>query len=83
MVPAEPESSAVLDVRVPVTPVIEASQAGRRRLRLLPVAVAVVVVLAGSALFLSGYTMGRQAAAELRSTSSGRSTVFTPSSLEP
>jgi carboxyl-terminal processing protease len=63
MVPAESESTAVLDVPLPVTPV-EAGQSGRRRVRLLPVAVAIVAVLAGSALFLSGYTMGRQAAAE-------------------
>lgn len=64
MVPAEPESSAILDVSLPVTPVIEASRPDRRRIRLLPVAIAIVTVLAGSALFLSGYTMGRQAAAE-------------------
>lgn len=62
MLPAESDSSANLDV--PITPGIEATQAGRRRIRLLPIAVAVVAVLAGSALFLSGYTMGRQAAAE-------------------
>ena len=64
MVPADSESSAILDVSIPVTPVARANQAGRRRIRLLPVAGAVVAVLAGSALFLSGYTMGRQAAAE-------------------
>ena len=64
MVPADSESSAILDVSIPVTPVTRANQAGRRRIRLLPVAGAVVAVLAGSALFLSGYTMGRQAAAE-------------------
>ncbi|MGZ8514842.1 MAG: S41 family peptidase [Candidatus Limnocylindrales bacterium] len=64
MVPADSESTAVLDVSIPITPVTRANQAGRRRIRLLPVAVAVVAVLAGSALFLSGYTMGRQAAAE-------------------
>ncbi|MGZ8437692.1 MAG: S41 family peptidase [Candidatus Limnocylindrales bacterium] len=64
MVPADSESTAVLDVSIPITPVTRANQAVRRRIRLLPVAVAVVAVLAGSALFLSGYTMGRQAAAE-------------------
>src|SRR5512140_742352 len=67
MVPADSESTAVLDVPIPVTPVTpvtEANRAGRRRIRLLPISIAVVAVLAGSALFLSGYTMGRQAAAE-------------------
>jgi carboxyl-terminal processing protease len=54
----------MLDAPIPVTPTEDTNQAGRRRIRLVPVALAVVVVLAGSALFLSGYTMGRQAAAE-------------------
>ena len=63
MVPAESEP-ALLDVSIPVTPVIEANRAGRRHVRLLPIAMAIVAVLGGSALFLSGYTMGRQAAAE-------------------
>ncbi|MEP6638876.1 MAG: S41 family peptidase [Chloroflexota bacterium] len=35
-----------------------------RRIPFLPVSVALVAILAGSALFLSGYTLGRQAAAE-------------------
>ncbi len=35
-----------------------------RHIPFLPISVALVTVLAGSALFLSGYTMGRQAAAE-------------------
>ena len=66
MVPAESESESatLLDVSNPANPVIQSSQARRRRVRLLPIAAAVVVVLGGSALFLSGYTMGRQAAAE-------------------
>jgi carboxyl-terminal processing protease len=59
MVPAETESPAIPDV--PLTPVARSS---RRRVYLLPMAIAVVAVLAGSALFLSGYTMGRQAAEE-------------------
>ena len=59
MVPAEPESRPILDV--PVTPV---SPSSRRRIQLLQIAVAVVAVLAGSALFVSGYTMGREAASE-------------------
>ncbi len=35
-----------------------------RRIRALPLAIAVVVVLAGSALFMSGYSMGRQSAVQ-------------------
>jgi carboxyl-terminal processing protease len=64
MVPAEPESVALLDVPVAVTPFAESGQSSRRRFRLVPISVAVVAVLAGSALFLSGYSMGRQSAAE-------------------
>ena len=36
----------------------------RRRLPILPMAIALVAVLAGGALFMSGYTMGRQMALE-------------------
>jgi carboxyl-terminal processing protease len=64
MVPAESDFPAPADAQVAVAPVLEPKPPGRRRIRLLPVSVAVVAVLAGSALFLSGYTMGRQAAAE-------------------
>ncbi|MEX1169755.1 MAG: S41 family peptidase [Chloroflexota bacterium] len=35
-----------------------------RRIRALPLAIAVVVVLGGSALFMSGYSMGRQSAVQ-------------------
>ncbi|MEA2609457.1 MAG: carboxyl-terminal processing protease [Chloroflexota bacterium] len=59
MVPAETETAASLDV-----PLTAVRGPGRRRIRALPIAIVVVAVLAGSALFLSGYTMGRQAAAE-------------------
>ena len=45
---------------VPVEPVVAPT---RRRIRFLPISIAVVVVLAGSALFMSGYTMGSRAAA--------------------
>ena len=68
MVPAEselePELAPNPTVDVPVAPPVEASQQNRRRTYLLPVAMAVVAILGGSALFVSGYTMGRQAAAE-------------------
>lgn len=36
----------------------------RRSIPILPIAILVVALLAGSALFMSGYTMGRQAASE-------------------
>jgi carboxyl-terminal processing protease len=64
MVPADSERSVLTDVPIPVAPTSEAQPTGRRRVRLAPIAAAVVTVLAGSVLFLSGYTMGRQAAAE-------------------
>ena len=66
MVPAEPEPepATILDVTQSTPPAAEAGPPDRRRIRLLPIAIGVVTVLAGSALFLSGYTMGRQAAAE-------------------
>ena len=59
MVPAEPETPTIPDVAL--TPL---TRSGRRRNQLLQVAITLVAVLAGSALFLSGYTIGRQAAIE-------------------
>jgi carboxyl-terminal processing protease len=64
MVPAESDSPALVDVPPTVIPVVQSIRPGGPRIKLLPVAAAVVAVLAGSALFLSGYTMGRQSAAE-------------------
>jgi carboxyl-terminal processing protease len=65
----EPRSAEALDV--PVAPVsrggaTESSETGRGRGRLpiLPIAIAVVALLAGGALFMSGYSMGRQLADE-------------------
>lgn len=52
----------VLRLDVPVTAVSPPVQVARRRLRALPLAIAVVVILGGSALFMSGYSMGRQSA---------------------
>ena len=43
-------------------PVAAPARAPRRRLPLLPISIAVVAILAGSSLFISGYTLGRQTA---------------------
>ena len=58
---ADPDP-AVLDV--PVTAVSPPEPLAGRRVRALPLAIAVVVVLGGSALFMSGYSMGRQSAVQ-------------------
>ncbi len=59
-------SSGGLDV--PVGPVLggapTAAPAPGRRLPMLPIAIGLVVVLAGAALFMSGFSMGRQTAVE-------------------
>ena len=44
----------------------------RRRLPVLPISIAVVAILAGSALFMSGYTLGRQAASAPRDAGLGQ-----------
>jgi carboxyl-terminal processing protease len=48
---------------VPVSPVTVPSKTGRS-FPILPVAIALVALLAGGALFMSGYSMGRQTAVE-------------------
>ena len=65
--PVEPDvapepvaSEPVASEPVPSEPV----PSGPRRLPVLPVAIALVVVLAGATLFMSGYSMGRQSAVE-------------------
>ena len=50
-------------LEVPLAPVVMPTPP-RRRFRMLPVAIAIVTVLAGGALFMSGYSMGRQSAVE-------------------
>ncbi len=57
------ESEPSTDFNVPVTPVAPRSQSGRR-LPVLALAMALVAILAGSALFMSGYSLGRQTAVE-------------------
>jgi hypothetical protein len=44
--------------------VTAAADPAPRRTLFLPISIAIVAILAGSALFMSGYTMGRQAATE-------------------
>ncbi len=77
MVPAdpdlpEPDPSPSLDLppSAPIEPVAAfavtpaAPTTARRRLPFLPISIALVTILAGSALFMSGYTIGRHTAAE-------------------
>jgi carboxyl-terminal processing protease len=67
MLPNDPPPPTSLEV--PVTPVLApgtppvATDPGRR-LPILPLAIALVAIMAGGALFMSGYSMGRQAAVE-------------------
>ncbi|MFP5343371.1 MAG: S41 family peptidase [Candidatus Limnocylindria bacterium] len=63
MLPSDPPPPTSLEV--PVTPVSPpgAERAGRR-IPILSLAVALVAIMAGGALFMSGYSMGRQAAVE-------------------
>jgi carboxyl-terminal processing protease len=62
MYTADPEP--VLNLDVPVMALAPSVRPANRRIRALPLAVAVVVILGGSALFMSGYSMGRQSAAQ-------------------
>jgi len=72
MLPADPDlpapdrsPGADRPPTTPVEPVTPASAATpHRRLPLLPISIALVAILGGSALFLSGYTMGRQTASD-------------------
>ena len=60
--PQEPSAQAALDV--PVAPVAAPPVESGRRIPILAIAIVIVALLAGGALFLSGYSMGRQSAAE-------------------
>jgi carboxyl-terminal processing protease len=66
--PADPSAPLEDPVAEPVPEVIEtpivAPVAEPRRWPILPLAIAVVAILAGAALFLSGYSLGRQTAVE-------------------
>jgi len=72
---AEPDP--VLHLEVPAAAVLPPAQLAGRRLRALPLAIAVVVILGGSALFMSGYSMGRQAATQ-PGTPAGDQGAFVP-----
>lgn len=61
MHPADPEPALSLDMPVTASPPLIVAP---RRMRALPLAIAVVAVLGGSALFMSGYSMGRQTAGQ-------------------
>ncbi len=62
MTTADPEPVLGLDLPLPPTtpPAVQVS----RRMKALPLSIAVVVILGGSALFMSGYSMGRQSAVQ-------------------
>jgi len=62
MEPTEPDP--VPQVDLPVMAVAPPAPLAGHRMRALPLAIAVVVILGGSALFMSGYSMGRQAATQ-------------------
>jgi carboxyl-terminal processing protease len=66
-----------LSDRLAAAPVPLAVRPSRRRALVLPASLSAVALLAGSALFLSGYSMGRQAAAE-PGTPGGESSAFRP-----
>lgn len=78
-VPAEPQASdSAHDAAVPVDArVAAAAGPDRRRSRPVLVAVALVAVLAGGALFLSGWTLGRQSALT-PGTPAGEAEAFQP-----
>lgn len=63
MTTADPEPVLSLDLPVRAS-APTAVPLTRRRLRALPLSIAVVVVLGGAALFMSGYSMGRQSAVQ-------------------
>ena len=48
----------------PAPPALPSAVPGRRAIPFLAISIALVAILAGSALFMSGYTMGRQTAVE-------------------
>ncbi len=57
MVPADPDAATLEPLPAPLTP-------ERRRLPLVSISIALVAILAGSALFISGYTLGSRTAGD-------------------
>jgi len=88
MIPADPELPESLAVDTPapvatepvttepVTPVAPTSAPGRH-LPILPIAVALVAILAGGALFMSGYSLGAKASSQ-PGTPAGEAKAFQP-----
>lgn len=62
LAPIVPVGPTAADPAVVV--VAPAAEPALRRIPFLPISIAIVAILAGSALFMSGYTIGRQASAE-------------------
>jgi carboxyl-terminal processing protease len=58
------DSDPVLHLDMPMTAVSPPAHVPARRVQALPLAIAVVIVLGGSALFMSGYSLGRQTATQ-------------------
>jgi carboxyl-terminal processing protease len=68
MAPGDPDAPTPEPIQEPLTAPPAATPDGqpvaRRRLPLLSISIAIVAILAGSALFVSGYTAGRRSAAD-------------------
>lgn len=64
MFPSEPEPPAAADEPAAIGPVTGVEVVAPRRIPLLAISIALVAVLAGAALFMSGYSTGRQAASD-------------------
>ena len=64
MAPADPAAPTLQPDPEPLATAPPAPDPAPRRLPLLSISIAIVAILAGSALFVSGYSMGRQAAGD-------------------
>ena len=76
-VPAEPDAEPAEPDAEPAEPVNLPSPPARRRVGALPLALAAVAVLAGAALFLSGYMLGTRTATT-PGTPAADAALFTP-----
>lgn len=75
MSPSDPVHPDQLEV-VPA-PIVPAASTGGRHIPVLALSIALVALMAGGALFMSGYTMGRQTASE-PGTPAGEDSAFRP-----